>query len=127
MEALLAVALAETKPVPEADAAVPTEETGQCGYQINVDPDLADIINDYIKALKLDCRNLVQAYKKKDFKTMYGIGHDLKGSGSGYGLDRVTELGQEICELAKNNETAALAENVKQFIDFVKNVRISSN
>ncbi|MEW5726167.1 MAG: response regulator, partial [Thermodesulfobacteriota bacterium] len=67
-------------------------------FRVKVDPDLAEVMEDYLEALTQDFRKLVQAFKARDFETVYRLAQDLKGSGGAYGLDRVTELGRDICD-----------------------------
>jgi signal transduction histidine kinase/DNA-binding response OmpR family regulator len=133
IEGLIAAALtgreepAEGTPAGDPPAFRPPkpEPKPETHYHVQVDPDLSELIHEYLRTLRLDCRNLVQAYKKRDYEALYGIGHDLKGSGAGYGLNRVTEIGQDICVLVKEKKHDALADSLKSLIDYVKNVRVS--
>ena len=93
-------------------------------YTVKIDEDLEPVIDDYVRAVKADCRSLVKALRKRDLDTVYGIGHDLKGSGNGYGLNQVTQIGRAICDQARAKNLAGLVEEIKSLSHYIQNVII---
>ena len=93
-------------------------------YTVKIDEDLEPVIDDYVRAVKSDCRSLVKALRKRDLDTVYGIGHDLKGSGNGYGLNQVTRIGRAICDQARTKNLAGLVEEIRNLNHYIQNVII---
>ena len=91
------------------------------------DEDLTDLIDGFIQAVKQDCRQMAAALKKKDYELIYRIGHDLKGSGGGYGFYRISEIGGQICELTKKKKARTIFNLVKELFDYVKNPDLKTN
>ena len=93
-------------------------------YTVTVDDDLVDVIDEYLQAIRKDCLRMVDAYKNKDFDVVYGIAHDLKGSGAGYGLNDVTEIGRAICELVRKNDFNDVWRKIGRLQDYIDHVEV---
>ena len=93
-------------------------------FTVEIDQELLDVIDDYIGSVKNDCQAVKQALKENDFKKIYGIGHDLKGSGSGYGLDQITEIGRNICNLAQENKSKDILTQVRHLEDYLGRINM---
>lgn len=91
-------------------------------FQVTVDPELKPIMDRYLELRLEDVAQLVDAAAGRDFETVARIGHTLKGNGSSYGFDALSELGRDI-ELAGRetdaDRAASLAETVRSFIENV--------
>lgn len=90
---------------------------------VTIDRDLAPVIGEYLRAVKKDCRKIKTAIKKDDFETVYGIGHDLKGSGTGYGLEVITDTGREICDSANRKRAAIVLRKVNDLEVYLNSLR----
>ena len=93
-------------------------------FTVEIDQELLDVIDNYIGSVKNDCQAVKQALKENDFKKIYGIGHDLKGSGSGYGLDQITEIGRNICNLAQENKSKDILTQVRHLEDYLGRINM---
>lgn len=71
---------------------------------VKCDAELEDLIPVYLKNRINDVKAIRESLKSGDFEKIRILGHSMKGSGGGYGFDRITEIGAKI-------ETAALAED----------------
>jgi hypothetical protein len=105
-------------------AALASRDVAEVRFRVEVEEELAGVIDDYLRALYRDLRALVSALKEKDLKTTYKIGHDLKGSGAGYGLDRISEIGREICRLSMEKDLHGILAQIKELNTYLKNVDI---
>lgn len=74
---------------------------GSDRYIITIDKDLEDLIPGFIENRLKDIDSIRSALEKGDMETVRIIGHTMKGSGGGYGFDRITEIGGSIEEAAK--------------------------
>jgi HPt (histidine-containing phosphotransfer) domain-containing protein len=74
-----------------------------------IPPDLADLAEEYLCNRRADADALRDAAKSGDFTGARRRGHNMKGSGAGYGFPRVSELGKWIEEAADARDGAAVA------------------
>jgi len=86
---------------------------------VKIDRDLEDLIPDYLERRRRDITSIREAVEKNDIETIRILGHTMKGSGGGYGFDRITEIGRDIEEAAKagnKEKILAQANELKQFL-----------
>jgi HPt (histidine-containing phosphotransfer) domain-containing protein len=74
----------------------------------NIPPDLADLAEEYLNNRCEDAAALREAVRTGDLVGARRRGHNMKGSGAGYGFPRVTELGARIERAAEAGDTAAI-------------------
>jgi HPt (histidine-containing phosphotransfer) domain-containing protein len=75
---------------------------------MNIPPDLADLAEEYLNNRREDAAALREAVRTGDFVGARRCGHNMKGSGAGYGFPRVTELGARIERAAEAGDAAAI-------------------
>lgn len=78
---------------------------------------------DYVAARGRDVEELTRALETGDLKASREIGHKLKGTGSSYGFERVTELGtliENASEEGKKDGVASATSQLKVFIDMLR-------
>ena len=108
------------------DAPRPDAPDGDDGpIEVVVDADLEELIPEYLEMTGKDIETLREALGRKDLETLRVVGHTLKGSGSGYGFDRVTEIGGRIETLAKASSLDEISGLVKDLASYFKRVRIT--
>lgn len=88
------------------------------------DEDVLELIPDYL----LSCRNeldvLRDAAAQKDFEILRGLGHKMKGSGGGYGFDRITEIGGNLESSAKAQDLSAIELGIAELRDYLDRVEV---
>jgi HPt (histidine-containing phosphotransfer) domain-containing protein len=57
------------------------------------DPEMADIVTEFVDALPTRVRNLQDAWREKAWDQLRTIAHQLKGAGGSYGYPTLSELG----------------------------------
>lgn len=90
---------------------------------IKVDADLAELIPAYLEHRREEAARLPALIEAGDFDSLWGIAHKLHGSGGGFGLDFLTEIGERMESSAKARDKAALtalAAELKEFLDSVE-------
>ncbi len=94
-------------------------EDGTVAY---VDASLEALIPRYLSRRQDDADVIERAVAGMDWDTVAMLGHTMKGSGGGYGFDRITELGASI-ERAGRDEDADTAlqavARLRRYIDTV--------
>lgn len=94
-------------------------ETGDDDASINeeisaaYEEELKSMYNEYFQILPKEVDNLMNALYKSDYKSISQIGHDLKGTGSLFDQEKITELGKAI-ESAANKKNR---DHLKTLID----------
>lgn len=90
------------------------------------DEDLLDIVEPYLQKRRNDISTLRAALIQGDHETIRSLGHKMKGSGGGYGLDRISEIGKTLEEAAKLQDTATMDKTIAALQDFLERVEIIS-
>ena len=71
------------------------------------DPELAEIIEQFVDSLPADLRASQQALNNNDFHTLKRIAHQLKGAGGSYGYSALTDAARTLEETAMNEDVEA--------------------
>jgi HPt (histidine-containing phosphotransfer) domain-containing protein len=87
---------------------------------VKIDIDLKDLIPGYIENRRKDIHNLQAAILQKDYNAIRFIGHGMKGSGSGYGFDQISELGHMLELSGKEEAGEEAAAHTKQLTEYIE-------
>jgi len=71
-----------------------------------------------------DLQNLREALRAQDYTKIRFIGHDLKGSGGGYGFDGISTLGKSIEEAAKRSDSEEIGKHVSALADYLSRIEV---
>lgn len=91
---------------------------------VKIDRDLEDLIPGYLERRQEDISSIKNACGAGDFENIRILGHSMKGSGGGYGFDRITEIGRQIEESAKNKDSAAILAHTGELAEYLSRVEI---
>ena len=90
---------------------------------IEVDADLIELIPLYLQSRRDEVPRIYALLDAVDFPALWGIAHQLHGSGGGFGFDFLTELGKRMEKSANacaKGEIYAQAAELKNFLDTVE-------
>ncbi len=93
-------------------------------YQAYIDGDLADLIPEYLDNRRNDIALIELALQAGDFGKIRTIGHSMKGSGGGFGFDRITEIGQTLEEAALHNMSSSIQSSLDVLNDYLLHVEV---
>jgi len=97
--------------------------------QIAIEPELWDLIPEYLERRRADVTALRAALAGDDLATLRRIGHNLRGSGASYGFLRISQLGRSLeqaaCE-ANTDAARARVEELASHLDAIEPVRGAS-
>ena len=79
------------------------------------DPEFQELISDYLDYLKSSLPPLKENIGLKNFEDIRKFGHNLKGTGSGYGYEEFTKIGNTIEQAAIDEKSDSLTELLDQF------------
>lgn len=89
------------------------------------DEDILKLAPGYLAKRRNEVPTLRSALARGDFETLYSIGHQIKGSGGGFGFDRITEIGGNLEASAKAQDTAAIEHEITALQVYLDCVEIS--
>jgi len=91
---------------------------------IRVEGELAEIIPAYLEHRREESARLPALLAAGDFEALRIIGHKMRGSGGGYGLDPLTEIGERMESAAKAKDKTALAAQAAELKGFLEDVQV---
>ncbi len=84
----------------------------------------AGLVPNFLKNREKDIKGINESLEKGDFETIERLGHSMKGSGSIYGFDGVSELGKIIEGSAKNKDSEGIKKNLAELREYLNRVEI---
>jgi HPt (histidine-containing phosphotransfer) domain-containing protein len=91
---------------------------------VRPDPDLADLIPDFLANRRADVGRIGELLAARDGPALRRIAHDLKGCGSAYGFDPISELGARLERAAMGGDFADAAAAHAQLADYLARVDV---
>ncbi|MGZ3726874.1 MAG: Hpt domain-containing protein [Pseudobdellovibrio sp.] len=91
----------------------------------NIPEELRDLIPGYLERRRLEIEDLRLFLSERDYETIGKIGHKLKGNGSSFGFDHITELGELIMIAAKNKNSVEIEKLIIELEKEVAEIRLA--
>jgi HPt (histidine-containing phosphotransfer) domain-containing protein len=91
---------------------------------IKINQDMEDLIPEYLDTRRQELAVLQKAIKNGEVETVRMIGHTLKGSGGGYGFDRITEIGALLEGAARKSDMPELQTQFERMQDYLARVEV---
>jgi CheY-like chemotaxis protein len=91
---------------------------------VSVDPDLAQLIPDFLQSIRDQIPHLSELLRDNNYIDIQKIGHSLKGVGGGYGFQRITDLGAQIEQSARNSQHDGVEIGIADLQDYLTRVQI---
>jgi HPt (histidine-containing phosphotransfer) domain-containing protein len=88
------------------------------------DPFARRLMDRYLDKRRADIPALRSALAAGDFDSIRDKGHNLFGSGSAYGLDRISEIGAALEKTAKKRDGVKIAQLIDTLDTFVTTVHV---
>lgn len=90
--------------------------------KVEIDPDLIDLIPGYLENRQKDIEAIKQGLAESDYETIRTLGHRMKGSGGGYGFQRISEIGKQIEEAAVAGRNEEVNDQLNELQDYLAKV-----
>ncbi|MDZ4797354.1 MAG: response regulator [Bryobacteraceae bacterium] len=81
---------------------------------IGVDPALADVVPEYLARRRRDVPAILTSLGFADYDSIRVLGHNMKGSGGGYGFPVLSEIGARIEKAALARDPAAVRGQINE-------------
>ena len=89
--------------------------------------EIQDLVPIFLSHQLEDVKSIVEACEQRDYEKIQILGHNMKGVGSAYGFDAISEIGASLeqCAKERNSEKVRmLAEAVSDYLEGVKVVYV---
>ncbi len=96
--------------------------TGYNRIVVKVDPVLRDLVPVYLSNRREDIDVIKAALDRGDFGTISRIGHNMRGSGSSFGFDGMSEIGTGLESAAKAGKRVESARLVRVLEDYLSRI-----
>ena len=96
----------------------------KASIQIAVEDGMEDVVPGYLEKRRAEVQVYRKALTAGDFATIGKLAHKMKGTGSGYGFDMLTELGAAMETAAKVSDGPAIAKNLDALALYVESVQL---
>jgi CheY-like chemotaxis protein len=93
--------------------------------EVRADKRLEEILPAYLERQRAAAQSIPPLIDAGDFASIRGLGHRMKGSGSGYGVPRLSELGAAIEEAAMAQDGARIHELAEELGAYLERLTIS--
>ncbi|OPY91057.1 MAG: Hpt domain protein [Syntrophus sp. PtaU1.Bin208] len=91
---------------------------------VRIDPDLADLIPGFLEGRRQDVAAILKALEQNDSETIRILGHNMKGCGSGYGFDAITDLGRSLEQAAKDGDREKIQETTEELSVYLESLNV---
>lgn len=113
------------KVIRENDISPPPEQEDSRPLQtVHIDRMLEDLIPGFLENRRNDVIAIREAISLGDMDKIEHLGHTMKGTGGGYGFERITAIGKDIENAAKQKRIDMLLQLTEELENFVNTVDI---
>ena len=92
--------------------------------KIQVDKIIEDLVPDYLASLRINIAKINKHLELQEWENIRVLGHNMKGSGGGYGLMDISEMGIEIQNGAKSEDEKAVRETIQKMKHYLDTLEI---
>lgn len=105
---------------------IPTIATPLPTVNVVVEASIADIIPRYLSNRRAEVALLDQLLAQSNFEEIRRIGHNMKGSGSGYGIEKLSYIGAKLEQAALTNDIVAIAKLRANLDSYLSRLRVNA-
>jgi CheY-like chemotaxis protein len=87
------------------------------------DEDLLELVPGYVEDRLKDVAGMMELLSAADYDRLWTLGHELKGTGTSYGLPDLTKMGADFEKAARRKNEAEIGAQIRQLADYLKRVQ----
>lgn len=91
---------------------------------VYIDMSLKDLAAHYLANRQRDIDAIEEALKHGDYEPIRLIGHNIKGTGAGYGFDFISEIGDGLEQAAPQGDAAAISKLANELADYLRRLEV---
>ena len=96
------------------------------GIVVKIDQELFDLVPGYLDNRRHDVASMRECLAQGDFEAIRIKGHSMKGSGSGYGFDEISHIGDLLEKVAMVEDGIVADDLITRLADYLANVEVVS-
>jgi len=93
---------------------------------VRADPEIADLIQAFMHAMKGRADALVQALHARDYQAIRTLGHQMNGEGGTFGFDAISTFGAALEQAAAREDDQTVRKTVEELISHLKRVQVAT-
>jgi PAS domain S-box-containing protein len=94
---------------------------------VRTDPKIADLIPGFLQNRRQDVIAMLDALDRGDFATVESLGHGMKGAGSSWGFEAITDIGAALEQAAESADTDTARKCVGELTGYLDRVELVSD
>ena len=91
---------------------------------VRADPEIADLIQAFLHAMKSRTDTLAQALHARDYEVIRTLGHQMNGEGGTFGFDAISTFGAALEQAASREDDQTVRKTVEELISYLKRVQV---
>jgi histidine phosphotransfer protein HptB len=91
---------------------------------VEVDPDLIDLIPDFLTRKRTDLQTMKSALESGDLATIASLGHKIKGEGGSFGFDTLSEIGAALEQCGKRGDRDSAQQLVSDLSQYLEKIDV---
>ena len=115
-----------TKPIRKETLLRAIEEHTRVPASVPVDSGVAELVPRFLENRRKDVGAITASVEKGDFESVRILGHNMKGSGGGYGFARITEIGALLEGAAARKATGEIRVQCAELDRYLANMHFES-
>jgi signal transduction histidine kinase/DNA-binding NarL/FixJ family response regulator len=92
--------------------------------QVAVESWLKPVVGGYLEKRRADVAKLRAAVDRGDYATIRTLGHQMAGTGGGYGFERITEIGEVLEESALTGDVARVRNTIEELDHYLNSLEV---
>jgi HPt (histidine-containing phosphotransfer) domain-containing protein len=91
---------------------------------VRVEAELEEIVPEFLENRRRDIGAIAELLDRGDYRAIGRLGHSMKGSGTGYGFDAISELGGRLEQAATDGRPEEIRRLVAELAAYVEQVEV---
>jgi HPt (histidine-containing phosphotransfer) domain-containing protein len=91
---------------------------------VYIDEDLVDLIPEFLENRRRDVERIRRLVQEDKYEELARLGHNLKGSGGGYGFTEISEIGRGIEEAGARSDREAVTTLCERLATYLAAVTV---
>ncbi len=91
---------------------------------VETDPELAELVPGFLVRKREDVAVLMTAVEDLDYQALRAIGHRIKGEGTGFGFDVISDIGRALEDAGRAQDAGAAQHLVRALADYLDSVEV---
>ena len=85
---------------------------------------LADLVPGFLDGRRRDIDAIAAALERSDYDDVRILGHNMKGSGAGYGFNRITEIGTSLEQAAVRRARSDIQAQTAELVRYLDGLHV---